>query len=40
MKKDLSNAIADYKKALDLDPQNSIVRDNLGRVQNPKLKKN
>jgi tetratricopeptide (TPR) repeat protein len=42
MKKDVRNAIADFKKAVDIDPQNNVARENLQRVQNsdPKLKKN
>ena len=41
MKKDLNRAIADYKKAVDVDPRNDVARENLQRVQgsNPKLKK-
>jgi TonB family protein len=39
LRKDLKNAAADYKKALEIDPQNAAARDNLARVENPKLKK-
>ena len=39
MKKDLGHAIADYKKALDLDPQNNVVRQNLDRAQKGKSQK-
>jgi len=39
LQKDLTRAAADYKKALEIDPQNNIARDNLARIQNPKLKK-
>jgi TonB family protein len=38
MKKDLKNAVADYNKALEIDPQNQIARTNLARVQGPSIK--
>ena len=33
MKKDIDHAVADYKKALDLDPRNETARSNLNRAQ-------
>jgi len=39
LKNDIAHAIADYKKALDLDPQNNVVRQNLDRVQSSRSKK-
>lgn len=38
-KKELANAMADYKKALDTDPKNTKARDALARLENPRLKK-
>ena len=42
MKKDVGRAIADYRKAVDVDPQNNVAKQNLQRIQNsnPKLRKN
>jgi tetratricopeptide (TPR) repeat protein len=42
MKKDLGNAVADYKKAIEIDAQNNVARENLQRAQrsDPKMKKN
>ena len=37
MKKDLDHAIADYKKALEIDPQNNIARDKSR--TSPKIRK-
>jgi tetratricopeptide (TPR) repeat protein len=38
LKKDLRNAIADYNKALEIDPQNETARANLNRIQKPSMK--
>jgi TonB family protein len=38
MKKDIKNAVADYNKALEIDPQNQIARTNLARVQGGNIK--
>ncbi len=40
MKKSLDAAIADYKKALDLDPRNQTAQANLNRVQQPSMRPN
>ena len=38
MKNNLDAAIADYKKALEVDPRNQTAQANLNRVQQPRLK--
>ena len=38
MKNNLDAAIADYKKALDMDPRNQNAQTNLNRVQQPSIK--
>jgi TonB family protein len=38
LKKNMSAAIADYKKALQIDPKNQVALENLSRAQKPSIK--
>ena len=39
MKKNYVSAIADYQKALQIDPQNQTAQAHLNRLQDPSIKK-
>ena len=39
LKNDTNSAIADYRKALDIDPRNQAAQNNLNRLDKPSIKK-